>query len=452
MKEINIRKKKFYSSAIHSFILLVVLLILLAITDVNIAKALLTLLIVGILLNFAYIAEIQLPFIIPKIPQSGLIISSAVHIFVIFITYINLLEVVTEKNAIKQVFNAVFLLLLCIPLLRGGKALYEGIDSFSNQAVKVFDESKPSINNTSQSIVCKNCAAENDISAKHCIVCGYSIQEPKIIQQFILCPQCGTTNNLNAKHCVECGTNLTRTITKKEPTQVKISGENNPSVVVGGDIMDRDRKVKDRDRKEFRFSVAHPLTFSKRFESVILCQIYVPESRTRALRNIKFEFHEQLYDEKTKPSFIKLGQRITVKLDGSDFSFSEPVTKTINDSVEKFAFIAKPNDNCEPDYHKIKASVIDTITGEEFDYLILNHVRVVDFAFDHISRPLLSRVSTIVLGIGSFAMFILTFLEQIDKTIGLTSGTAAGVLAIGIYVSFYNLYQRVHPYRLANNN
>lgn len=438
MKEINLRKKKFYNSVLRSFIWLVVLLILLAITDVNIAKALLTLLIVGILLNFAYVAETQLPFITAKVPQSGLVISSAVHIGVIFITYIYLLEVATENNNVKQVFNVVFLLLLCIPLFRGGKALYEGIDSFANQAVKVFDESKPSIKNTSQFIVCKNCSTENDISAKHCIECGHSLQEPKIIQQFILCPQCGTENNLNAKHCVECGTYLTRTITKKEPAQVRISGENKPSVVAGGNI-------KDRDRKEFRFSVAHPLTFSKRFESVILCQIYLPESRSRALRNIKFEFHEQPYDEKTKTSLIKLGQKITVKLDGSNFSFSEPVTKTINDSVGKFAFIAKPNDNCEPDYHKIKASVIDTITGEEFDYLILNHVRVVDFAFDHISRPLLSRVSAIVLGIGSFAMFILTFLEQIDKTIGLTSGTAAGVLAIGIYVSFYNLYQRVYP-------
>lgn len=203
--------------------------------------------------------------------------------------------------------------------------------------------------------------------------------------------------------------------------------------------------VENEDKKIFQFSVAHPLAVSKRFDSVFLCQIYVPESRSRALRNIKSEFQKESFDEQTKRSFVKFGQKVTVKLESSDFSFSEPATKIVNDSLIKFAIMGKPNDNSEPGYHSIKASVIDTITGEELDYLILKHVRVIDFAFDHISRPLLSRASTVILGIGSFAMFILTFLEQIDKTIGLTSGTAAGVLALGIYVSFYNLYQRVHP-------
>ncbi len=238
MKELNLRKKKFYSATMRSFILLVVLFILLAvsedikmlqnqkiilnkgelnqsiITGVHIAKALLTLFIVGILFNFAYVAETQLPFIISKVPQSGLVISSAVHIGVIFIAYINLLEVATERNGVNQVFNAVFLLLLCIPLFRGGKALYEGIDRFASETTKVFDESKPSINNTSQSIVCKNCNTKNDITAKHCIECGYSLQEPKNTQNFILCPQCGEKNQPNAKHCGECGTNLTKTAAK----------------------------------------------------------------------------------------------------------------------------------------------------------------------------------------------------------------------------------------------
>ena len=238
MKELNLRKKKFYSATMRSFILLVVLFILLAvsedikmlqnqkiilnkgelnqsiITGVHIAKALLTLFIVGILFNFAYVAETQLPFIIAKVPQSGLVISSAVHIGVIFIAYINLLEVATERNGVNQVFNAVFLLLLCVPLFRGGKALYEGIDRFANETTKVFDESKSSNNNTSQSIVCKNCSTENDISAKHCIECGYNLQEIKNTQQFILCPQCGEKNQPNAKHCNECGTNLSKTAAK----------------------------------------------------------------------------------------------------------------------------------------------------------------------------------------------------------------------------------------------
>lgn len=240
MKELNLRKKKFYGSAMRSFVLLVVLIILLAIskdinmlqnqktvinkgeinqtiiTGVEIAKAILSLFIIGILLNFAYIAETQLPFIIAKIPQSGLIVSSVFHIGVIFIAYIYLLPFATDnlKN-VNQVFNAVFLLLLCIPLFRGGKALYEGIDRFAGETTKVFGESKSSINNAPEYIVCKNCNTKNTLYAKHCIECGNSLQEAKTTTQFISCPQCGEENKPNAKHCSECGTDLTK-ITAKQ--------------------------------------------------------------------------------------------------------------------------------------------------------------------------------------------------------------------------------------------
>lgn len=186
------------------------------ITGVEIAKAILSLFIIGILLNFAYIAETQLPYIIAKIPQSGLMISSVFHIGIIFIAYIYLLPFATDKlKNVNQIFNAVFLLLLCIPLFRGGKALYEGIDRFAGETTKVFDESKSSVNTTQQYVVCKNCNTENAISAKHCTECGKNLQEAKTTPKSILCPQCGEENKPNAKHCRECGTNLTDTITKE---------------------------------------------------------------------------------------------------------------------------------------------------------------------------------------------------------------------------------------------
>lgn len=229
MKELNLRKKKFYSSAMQSFILLVVLIILLTIskninmlqnqkividhttiTGVEIAKAILSLIIIGILLNFAYIAEMQLPFIAAKVPQSGVIVSSLFHIGVIFIAYIYLLPFATDKlKNVNQVFNAVFLLLLCIPLFRGGKALYQGIGNWTRGITEgAFDSPRPSFN-ASQYIICKNCNTENVISAKHCIECGSSLQL-KTTPELISCPQCGEENKPNAKHCSECGTALTK--------------------------------------------------------------------------------------------------------------------------------------------------------------------------------------------------------------------------------------------------
>jgi hypothetical protein len=69
-------------------------------------------------------------------------------------------------------------------------------------------------------------------------------------------------------------------------------------------------------------------------------------------------------------------------------------------------------------------------------------VQVVDFAFDHVSQPLLSRSMSVALGIGSLTMFVLTLLGQIDTTFGLTSGTVAGAIAGGIYLRFFTLFQQ----------
>lgn len=196
--------------------------------------------------------------------------------------------------------------------------------------------------------------------------------------------------------------------------------------------------------RHFRISIAHPKFLSKRFESSFLFQVYTPDDRIRVTKNITDEFNQQEMAEHIQESSIGFGQLITVKFFSPEFVFSEPVTKLVTNKVSKIVYLGKPKDDCTPGLHRILVSVLDTKTNHEFESLTVS-VQVVDFAFDHISRPMLSRVSAVVLGISSFAMYILTFLEQIDKTVGLTSGTAAGVLALGIYVSFYNLYQRVRP-------
>jgi hypothetical protein len=161
-------------------------------------------------------------------------------------------------------------------------------------------------------------------------------------------------------------------------------------------------------------------------------------------RNIKSEFKDQKTSEHMQLSSIKTGQRLKVKFFSPVIDFPDPVLKMIDQPVNKVILLGIPKDNCETGFHKISISISDADKGQELESFTIT-VQVVDFAFDHVSRPLLSRISAVVLGVGSFAMFILTFLEQIDKAVGLTSGTAAGVLAAVVYANFYNLYQRFHP-------
>lgn len=190
-------------------------------------------------------------------------------------------------------------------------------------------------------------------------------------------------------------------------------------------------------------SIAYPNFFAKRYSTNILVHIFLAEVYSAVIHEIKStlgnEMAQQLYG-----GVVSLGKTITIKLFSPDIVFSDPVTKKLNTFINKVSFLAKPTDNCSPGPQKVLVSISDSETGAEHHSATFE-IQVTDFAFDHVSRPLLSRVSAVILGFGSFAMFILTFLEQIDKTVGLTSGTAGAFLATAIYTNFHNLYQRIRP-------
>ncbi len=197
-------------------------------------------------------------------------------------------------------------------------------------------------------------------------------------------------------------------------------------------------------KKGFNISVACPRLLSKKFESIFLFQLFLPKEYATVRYNIKSEFKDQEISQHLSKSDLKKDKKITVRLFHPDFIFSDAVTKNIDNPLTKITFLGKPKDNCEPGTHKILISISDAETEQELESFTFA-VNVVDFAFGKISRPLLSRLSAVVLGIGSFTMFILTLLEQIDKTVGLTSGTVAGVLTLAISSNLYNLYHRVRP-------
>lgn len=196
-------------------------------------------------------------------------------------------------------------------------------------------------------------------------------------------------------------------------------------------------------KKYFQISVAHPKYLTKRFVSPFLIQLFFEELDSDVKAKIRALIGENI-GEHVFDTELKFGQLVKIKLYSPDIDFPEPITKKLNSSLNSMTFLGKPLDTCQPGEHKVVLSIQDTKTDIEYQSETFS-VKVVDFAFDHVSRPLLSKVSAVILGIGSFAVFLLTFLEQIDKTVGLTSGTAAGVLALAVYAGFYHLYQRLRP-------
>lgn len=194
-------------------------------------------------------------------------------------------------------------------------------------------------------------------------------------------------------------------------------------------------------RGKYRISIAHPKLLSKRYSSRFLIQIYLPEMRRRVSRKLKKQFEEQKIAEHIHDSELETGQEVKLKLFSLGIVFSEPVSKKLDKSIIATNFIAKPNDGCHPGSHQVIFSISDVKTGFEYQSISFT-VKVTDFAFDHVSRPFLSRASSFAIGAGSLAMFILTLLGKIDTTFGLTSGTVAGMLASSIYARFISLYHQ----------
>lgn len=194
-------------------------------------------------------------------------------------------------------------------------------------------------------------------------------------------------------------------------------------------------------RKKYRTSIAHPKLLSKRYSSRFVVQIYLPELRAQVALTLAREFQKQEIAELVRDSEFKTGQEIEIMLSSPGIVFSGPVKKKLDKDIIITNFSAKPDDGCHPGIHQVVLSLSDPKTQFEYQSISFT-VKVTDFAFDHISRPFISNLTSIALGTGSVIMFVLTLLGQIDTTFGLTSGTVAGTMASAIYVRFLQLYQR----------
>jgi hypothetical protein len=150
--------------------------------------------------------------------------------------------------------------------------------------------------------------------------------------------------------------------------------------------------------EKYRISIAHPKFLSKRYSSRFLVQIYLPEMRSKVSRVLAREFKKQEVAELVQGSELETGQRIQIRLSSPDIVFSDPIIKKLDKAVNSTNFIAKPTDDCEPGIHQVVLSLSDAETRVEH-WSISFTVKVTDFAFDHVSRPFLSKATSAVLGL-----------------------------------------------------
>jgi len=221
-----------------------------------------------------------------------------------------------------------------------------------------------------------------------------------------------------------------------------------PSVYIDSNLSrvhkDRFTEKTGRERQRilenYEISIAFPRLLSKRHSSLFLVQIYLPPARPQVTKILTIKYQHPI-KEHIESIELKAGLSVKLRLSSPVITFSEPVIKKINYDTNIVSFVARPLGDCEPGVHAVVLSVSDAMTQIEYKSIDFQ-VKVVDFAFDHVSRPLLSKMTSTALGVGSLIIFVLTALEQVDKTFGLVSGTAASFLASAILIRFLALYHQ----------
>lgn len=215
-------RQAFYGSMIRVVLVLIALAVLRAIvgrlpmlqelrvsavamSGADIASVVISLVMVAVLLNLARVLRAQLPIIVSRFRQSGPLAASILHIIAILIIYNAFYwpaALLLREDF--WIYRVVFLLLVCYPLYRGGRAVYEGIDELTR-----FFTGRIGVV-TGESVECSNCGAVNEASAKFCAQCGAKLARPahEAAPKAIMCPQCGAENRGRAQYCTTCGAEL----------------------------------------------------------------------------------------------------------------------------------------------------------------------------------------------------------------------------------------------------
>jgi len=187
----------------------------------------------------------------------------------------------------------------------------------------------------------------------------------------------------------------------------------------------------EEEGEPFKIMIIFPEKLSKGHATPFHLIFYPPFLEEQVVANPRFWIKQSEAEILSLKSDFSLYKSLKVETSffSPDIMFSAPVLLEFSKkpSIKVASFIAKPRESCKVGLHAVKVAVIEINNRTEiFSYVF--QIKVIDFAFDHISRPLLSTFSAILSGVGGGIMYILTLLSKVDMALGLTSGTAAFLL------------------------
>jgi len=168
-------------------------------TGTALVRIVISLLMIGVLLNFAREFGDQLRVGLPHFPQGSTILTSLVYIAAVVLAYDAFHW--PARLFLKEdfwVYQWAFVLLAIPGIFRGAVAIYGSVDDitalFTREIGRVAGELVP----------CSQCGQLNPTGAGFCFKCGTRIEVARPAA-LVKCSQCGVENPAEAIFCAQCG-------------------------------------------------------------------------------------------------------------------------------------------------------------------------------------------------------------------------------------------------------
>ena len=204
------------------------------------------------------------------------------------------------------------------------------------------------------------------------------------------------------------------------------------------------------ESRNFEISLLCPKRLAKGKNTNIKVQIYLTEFRQAVQAIIDSQSIES--NENRFCIELESGKTVDVGIDSQALSIKRnDIRKMLsNQKINEVNFDVTPMDICLPGMQNAILYIKDAESGVELDSYNFS-VFVDDYAFDHISKPQVSYVSSLITGAGATVIFTLTILQQVDKTLGATAGAAAAAISTFCGVVPTRLYNQNSSQKLSNS-
>lgn len=191
----------------------------------------------------------------------------------------------------------------------------------------------------------------------------------------------------------------------------------------------------------FRISLGYPQALAIGYTTTFLVQIYPPQLRRPAVQRLRKTFGEIEHSEVTADSSLDTGMTVELELSSPAVEFASPKHIVLSPAGAHGAFWAKARDSATPGKHSGTLTIRDVATKIEFESVPFE-MNIVDYAFDHVSRPRLAQLLTVSTAVVALSAFVYSMVTQTHQVVGAVTGAVGGVISGFIAARMAGLYVR----------